>query len=134
MSWNQYIDNLIAQSSDNCDKACIIGFDGSQWTTKDHPSNLNLSAQEIATITRILKNRNDPTEFQSNGITVEGTKYTFLRQQENMILGKKKDHGAVTFQLADKCIVIGHTKEGSQQGNVNKGVSTVATYLKEAGY
>lgn len=54
MSWNTYIDNLIAQSSDNCDKACIIGFDGSQWTTKDHSNNFNLSTQEIATITRIL--------------------------------------------------------------------------------
>ena len=49
-------------------------------------------------------------------------------------LAKKKDHGAITFQLAEKCIVIGHTKEGGVQGNVNKGVGTVTSYLKENGY
>ena len=71
MSWNQYIDNLIAQSSQNCDKACIIGFDGSQWTTKEHPNNLNLSNQEIATITKIL------SKFSIYGSSVHDLKPSF---------------------------------------------------------
>jgi len=41
MSWDSYIDNLIAQTKDakgnsHCDKACIIGIDGSMWTTTAH--------------------------------------------------------------------------------------------------
>lgn len=34
------------------------------------------------------ENKTNPAEFQSNGITAEGVKYTFLRAQDNMILGK----------------------------------------------
>ena len=42
MSWDSYIDNLIAQSKDaggtvHVDKACIIGIDGgAKWTTDGH--------------------------------------------------------------------------------------------------
>ena len=42
MSWDSYIDNLIAQTKDSagtahCDKACIIGLDGgAPWTTPGH--------------------------------------------------------------------------------------------------
>ena len=42
MSWDSYIDNLIAQSKDtngtaHLDKACIIGLDGgASWTTAGH--------------------------------------------------------------------------------------------------
>ena len=44
MSWNAYIDNLIAQSKDasgrnNIDKACIIDIDGSRpWTENTYPN------------------------------------------------------------------------------------------------
>ena len=42
MSWDSYIDNLIAQTKDSngtahADKACIIGIDGgAKWTTDGH--------------------------------------------------------------------------------------------------
>jgi len=40
MSWDSYLDNLVAQTKDasgsaHCDKACIIGLDGgAPWTTQ----------------------------------------------------------------------------------------------------
>lgn len=42
MSWDSYIDNLVAQTKDasgtaHADKACIIGIDGgAAWTTSGH--------------------------------------------------------------------------------------------------
>ena len=47
MSWDSYIDNLIAQTKDasgnaHCDRACIIGLDGSQWTTAGHANALKV--------------------------------------------------------------------------------------------
>lgn len=48
MSWDSYIDNLIAQTQDasdtaHCDKACIIRLDGgAPWTTSDHPNALTV--------------------------------------------------------------------------------------------
>ena len=42
MSWDQYLDNLVAQSRDSTganhvDKACIVGIDGgARWTSDSH--------------------------------------------------------------------------------------------------
>ena len=52
MSWDSYIDNLIAQTKDpsgnaHCDKACIIGMDGSQWTTAGHANALKVCANGV---------------------------------------------------------------------------------------
>lgn len=56
MSWDSYIDNLLAQTKDasgtpQADRACIIGLDGgAPWTTAGHASALKvrtiLSAME----------------------------------------------------------------------------------------
>lgn len=50
MSWDSYIDNLIAQTKDasgetHCDKACIIGLDGGvAWTSAGHANALQVTA------------------------------------------------------------------------------------------
>jgi len=49
MSWDSYIDNLIAQSKDgggqaHVDKVCIIGIDGgAQWTSNTHANALKVA-------------------------------------------------------------------------------------------
>jgi len=56
MSWNNYIDSLIAQTKDvtgtvHCDKACTIGIDdGISWTGQTHNNALKLQMQEGQTI------------------------------------------------------------------------------------
>lgn len=48
MSWDSYIDNIIAQSKNSCgmahvDKACIIGLDGGAfWNSPSHPNALKV--------------------------------------------------------------------------------------------
>jgi len=135
MSWDSYIDNLISQSRDSagdphCDKACIIGKDGSQWTTSAHANNLNLTGEEASTIATALNGKSF-SGLQANGIYAEGMKYQFLREEDGkLVLGKKKDNGALTLQASKTAVVIGHTKEGGQQGNTNKGVAVIAEYLE----
>ena len=139
MSWDSYIDNLIAQTKDasgtaHCDKACIIGLDGGAgWTSDGHANAFKMSAQEKANVATIFKSQ-DFTGFMSHGIHAEGVKYQFLREEDKKtVFGKKKDHGAITLQTSKTAIVIGHTAEGCQQGNVNKGVATIAEYLESLG-
>lgn len=135
MSWDSYIDNLIAHTKDstgsaNADKACIIGLDGSKWTTDGAAQAIKITAAEAATIGKAFKSR-DFSPFMSSGVTVEGIKYQFLREEDNkLVLAKKKDQGALTLQTSKTGVVIGHTKEGGQQGNTNKGVATIAEYLE----
>jgi len=132
MSWDSYIDNLLGHAGDHADKACIIGMDGSKWTTDDHASSLKVTPAEAATIGRAFTGK-DFTPFQAAGVMVEGVKYQFLKGDENVVLGKRKEHGALTLQSSKTAIVIGHTKEGSSQGNTNKAVGVIADYLESLG-
>jgi len=136
MSWDSYLDNLVAQTKDStgtahCDRCCIIGLDnGGPWTTAHHPSALLLQGAEGVNIAKCFKSR-DFTAMMATGIFIEGEKYQFLREEDKKLaLGKKKDFGSVTMQCSKTAIVIGHTKEGCQQGNVNKGVGIIAEYLE----
>jgi len=129
MSWDSYIDNLLGHAGGNADKACIIGLDGSKWTS-DTPANaLKITAAEAATIGKAFRSK-DFSPLQASGIHIEGIKYQYLRNDENVALGKKKDHGAITLQASKSAVVIAHTAEGQQQGNVNKAVGVIAEYLE----
>lgn len=139
MSWDSYIDNLIAQTKDSsgtahADRACIIGLDGgAKWTTDGHPNALKLQSEEGANIARCFKSK-DFSQFMASGIRAEGVKYQFLREEDGkLVLGKKKDEGAITLQASKTAIVIAHCPEGRQQGNINKGVAVIAEYLESLG-
>ena len=72
--------------------------------------------------------------FQASGIRAEGVKYQYLREEDGkIVLGRMKDNGAITMQCSKTAIVIAHTKEGSQQGNVNQAVAVIAEYLESVG-
>lgn len=132
MSWDSYIDNLLGHGAGHTDLACIVGKDGSKWTTDGHGSAIKITPAEAANIGRAFTS-GDFTTFQASGIVIAGVKYQFLRGDENIVLGKKKDNGAVTLQSSKTAIVIGHTKEGSSQGNTNKAVGVIAEYLESLG-
>jgi len=129
MSWDSYIDNLLGHSATHGDMACIIGMDGSKWTTDGHPNSLKITLDEAATISNCFEN-SDWTPCQASGVVISDVKYQFLRADENVVLAKKKDNGAITMQKSKTAIVIGHTKEGASQGNVNKAVGIIAEYLE----
>ena len=70
----------------------------------------------------------------SGGVRAGGEKYQFLRvEDDKVVLAKKKGSGAITLQASKTAIVIGHCPEGSQQGNLNKGVAVIAEYLESLG-
>ncbi|XP_038058890.1 profilin-like [Patiria miniata] len=138
-SWDSYIDNLIAQSKDasgttHVDKACIIGLDGgAQWTTDNHPNALKLTQTERTHIASAFKSKNF-TPFMTDGITAEGTKYNFLREEDGKkVYAKIRGQGALSLQVSKTAIVIAHCPEGLQQGNANKAVGVIAEYLESLG-
>lgn len=138
MSWDSYIENLIAQSTDSygnvhADRACIIGLDGSKWTTDDHPNAIKLSPCEAVAIGRAFK-KEDFSAFMANLVQAEGLSYTFLREMDKkVVFAKFKGNGALTLQRSKTAVIIGHTAEGSQQGTVNVAVARIADYLELLG-
>lgn len=139
MSWDSYLDNLIAQSKDgtgttHIDACCIIGIDGgAKWTSDGHGKALKLTPEEGAAIARCFKGK-DFTHFMGSGIHAAGMKYQFLREEDKKVVyAKKKGFGAVTIQASKTALVIAHCPEGGQQGNTNKGVAVIAEYLESLG-
>ena len=136
MSWDSYLDNLVAQTKDatgatHADKACIIGLDGGgKWTTDGHANAFKLSPDEGAKIAQCFKSK-DFTAFMAGGIRAEGEKYNFLREEDKKVVyAKKKGSGAITIQASKTALVIAHCPEGGQQGSTNKGVAVIAEYLE----
>ncbi|XP_057298882.1 profilin-like [Hydractinia symbiolongicarpus] len=134
MSWDGYIDNIIGRAKNSsCDKACIIGLDGGgPWTTAANANNITLAAGEGQKIAAALKSQQFDA-FQANGIWVAGLKYQFLRSvDDNCVLGKKKDNGAITIMKSKTAVVIAHTKEGGQHGDTNAAVESIVQYLESS--
>ena len=137
MSWNDYIDTLIAQSRDSsgnahADRACIIGLDGSKWTNDDHPNALKVTSEEAYKISRAFKEK-DVTTFMVGMFHAERQCYTFREMDKMMILDHLKSYDALMLQCTKEAIVIGHTAEGSQQEKVNVAVGAVADHLESLG-
>ena len=137
MSWDSYIDNLIAQTKDangvaHCDKACIIGMDGSNWTTHNHPNAVKLHGNESRTIAKCFKTK-DFRYFMTEMVQVEGRSHTFIKEEDGKIVYARWSKSGYTLQASKTAIVIGHCPEGSQHGNLNKGVAVIAEYLESVG-
>ena len=132
MSWDGYIDSVLGKSKGNCDKVCIIGLEnGVCWTTAAHTSNLTGTPEEFQKIAGLMKSETFTT-FQTDGIVLGGIKYRFLRsdEDEGLVLGKLKESGAVTIQKTGTAVIIAHTIDGKNQGDVNTGVKEIVDYLK----
>ena len=92
-----------------------------------------MQANEGATIAQCFKNK-DFAAFTTSGVTVEGVRYIFLREEDKKIVyARNKGSGAITYQASKTAVVIAHCPEGSQQGNTNKGVGVIAEYLESLG-
>ena len=117
----------------HCDKACIIGMDGSNWTTHGHPNAVKLQGCESRNIARCFKTE-DFTPFMATMVYLEGQSYTFIKEEDGKIVyAKQKEKGGYTLQASKTAIVIGHCPEGCQHGNLNKGVAVIAEYLESLG-
>ena len=138
MSWDSYIDNLIAQSKDasgnaHADMACIIGLDGgAKWTSDQHPCALKLSQREASVIARCFKEKNFRPFMQDmeSLVDVEGAAWIFLREIDSKIVYARASGQGLTLQATKTAVVIAHTPGGAQQGNTNKAVGVIAEYLE----
>ena len=140
MSWDDYITSLVGHSNAaNCahiDKACLIDVNsGAQWTTDGHPNAFHSSDAERSKLAAEMK-KGDKSGLGATGIVLGGTKYQFLRYDEDAgaAYGKKKGEGAITVHKSKQVMIIAHCPEGGQHGICNNAVSKVIAYLAEAGY
>ncbi|KAK9369005.1 profilin [Lipomyces kononenkoae] len=126
MSWQAYVDNLVA--STKVDKAVIYSRAGdSAWAQS---VGFNLSPTEIS---EIVKGFDNSSGLQANGLHAQGIKYFMLRADDRSIYGKKGAEGLVIVRTK-QTILIGHYPEGVQPGEATKIVEQLADYLISVGY
>ncbi|XP_031557490.1 profilin-P-like [Actinia tenebrosa] len=128
MGWQQFIDESLLGTS-QVSKAAIHGLDGKRYASSADFVVLPSEAQAI--ISAITK---DPTPLYSKGVTLNNSKYMFIRVEPgraiNCCRGKE---GAVAIKT-NKCLLIGGYTEGMQAGSCWAVLEKLAEYFRANGY
>jgi len=123
--WDAWINPLVEAKA--CKSVGIYGHDGSPWAQS---KGFSVSAQEVKTI---LQGIGKPDAFAASGVMVAGTKYMFLRAQDNYVFGKKGASGSGAYKTP-KALIIGVYDENTQAGTFNAALGKQADALANAGY
>ena len=131
-AWDTYIkNNLINLSEGSVDQACVIGVeDVIKWTTEKQPHTLKMTSGELSAIVNAMKT-GSMTGFYASGLMVGEMKFNFLRGDDKMMMGKRKDHGGLYIQRTKRTIIVAHYPEGKQPGNCNKAAGKLCDWMEQ---
>ncbi|KAM9790358.1 profilin 2 like isoform X1 [Syngnathus acus] len=139
MSWQNYVENLMADGS--CQDSAIVGYLDAKyvWAAHDGGTFNNITSQEIDVLVG-----KDRETFYTCGLTLGSKKCSVLRdslQDEGdwtMDMRTKSQGGEPTYNIsvgrAGQVLVIIMGKEAIHGGNLNKKAHEMAEYLRKAGY
>ena len=118
-----YIANL--QATGQVEDGAICGLDGTAWT-----GGLALTKVEGAALVAGFE---DPSGLRSRGIVVAGTKFMFIQQNAEMIIGKLGQGGITIFKTGQTLLICTYNQDMSPANNA-KEVGKMADYLMEVGH
>ncbi|XP_020329030.2 profilin-2-like [Oncorhynchus kisutch] len=139
MSWQSYVDNLMADGS--CQDTAIVGYTDAKYVWASFPGGtfVNITAEEIDIIVG-----KDREAFFCGGLTLGQKKCSVIRDSLHadgdwtMDIRTKSQGGEPTYNVsigkAGKALVLVMGKEGVHGGQLNKKAYTMADYLRKSGY
>ncbi|CDQ85094.1 profilin-2 [Oncorhynchus mykiss] len=139
MSWQGYVDNLMADGS--CQDSAIVGYTDSKYVWASFPGGtfVNITVEEIDIIVG-----KDREAFFCGGLTLGQKKCSVIRDSLHadgdwtMDIRTKSQGGEPTYNVsigkAGKALVLVMGKEGVHGGQLNKKAYTMAEYLRKSGY
>ncbi|XP_049453938.1 profilin-2-like isoform X2 [Epinephelus fuscoguttatus] len=139
MSWQSYVENLMADGS--CQDSAIVGYTDAKYVWAAHAGGTfnNITSQEIDVL--IGKDRET---FYTNGLTLGSKKCSVLRDSLHddgdwtMDIRTKSSGGEPTYNVsvgrAGKVLVLVMGKEAVHGGSLNKKAYGMADYLRKSGY
>ncbi|XP_048095202.1 profilin-2-like isoform X2 [Alosa alosa] len=139
MSWQSYVDNLMADGS--CQDSAIVGYTDAKyvWAASLGGTFTNITPEEIDVI--VGKDREG---FFTCGLTLGKKKCSVIRDSLlvegdwTMDIRTKSQGGEPTYNItvgkAGKALVLVMGKEGVHGGQLNKKAFTMAEYLRKSGY
>ncbi|XP_030289892.1 profilin-2 isoform X1 [Sparus aurata] len=139
MSWNSYVENLMADGS--CQDSAIVGYTDAKYVWASHVGGTftNITPEEIDVLTG-----KDREGFFTNGLTLGSKKCSVIRDSLlidgdwTMDIRTKSQGGEPTYNItvgrAGKALVFVMGKEGVHGGQLNKKAFQMAEYLRKSGY
>ncbi|KAJ0011770.1 hypothetical protein NQD34_012745 [Periophthalmus magnuspinnatus] len=139
MSWQSYVDNLMADGS--CQDGAIVGYTDAKYVWASHSGGTfcNITSQEIDSL--ISKDR---TSIFTHGLILGSKKCSVLRDnlqddgEWTMDIRTKSQGGEPTYNIsvgkAGKVLVLVMGKEGVHGGGLNKKAFSMAKYLRDSGF
>ncbi|XP_056894547.1 profilin-2-like isoform X2 [Takifugu flavidus] len=139
MSWQSYVDNLMADGS--CQDAAIVGFTDAKyvWASFVGGTFANMTPEEIDVLTG-----KDRESFFTSGMTLGCKKCSVIRDSLQvdgdwtMDIRTKSQGGEPTYNVsvgkAGKVLVLVMGKEGVHGGGLNKKAYSMAKYLRDSGF
>ncbi|XP_008284465.1 profilin-2-like isoform X3 [Stegastes partitus] len=139
MSWQSYVDNLMADG--DCQDSAIVGYTDSKYVWGAYEGGIfgKITSQEIDALVG-----KDRETFHTNGLTLGAKRCSVLRDSLftdgdcTMDIRTKSQGGEATFNIsvgrAEKVLVLVMGKEGVHGGGLNKKAYTMAKYLRESGF
>ncbi|KAM6921448.1 profilin-2 isoform 2-T2 [Xenentodon cancila] len=139
MSWQSYVDNLMADGS--CQDSAIVGYADAKyvWASFNGGTFTNITPDQIDVL--VGKDREG---FFTSGLTLGSKKCSVIRDSlhvENdftMDIRTKSQGGEPTYNVsvgkAGKVLVLVMGKEGVHGGGLNKKAYSMAKYLRDSGF
>ncbi|XP_027883094.1 profilin-2-like isoform X2 [Xiphophorus couchianus] len=139
MSWQSYVDNLMADGS--CQDSAIVGYTDAKyvWASVNGGAFSNITASEIDVL--VGKDREN---LFTTGLTIGTKKCSVLRDSLSaegdwtMDVRTKSQGGEPTYNItigrAGKILVLVMGKEGVHGGGLNKKAYSMAKYLRDSGF
>ncbi|XP_017275849.1 profilin-2-like isoform X2 [Kryptolebias marmoratus] len=139
MSWQSYVENLMADGS--CQDSAIVGYTDAKYVWAAHAGGIfnSITVQEIDVLVG-----KDRETFYTNGLTLGSKKCSVLRDslQDDgdwtMDIRTKSQGGEPTYNIsvgrAGKVLVLVMGKEGVHGGGLNKRAYAMAKYLRDSGF
>ncbi|CAJ1071956.1 profilin-2-like isoform X2 [Xyrichtys novacula] len=139
MSWQSYVENLMADGS--CQDSAIVGYTDAKYVWAAHAGGTfnNITSQEIDVLVG-----KDRETFYTCGLTLGSKKCSVLRDSLHddgdwtMDIRTKSQGGEPTYNIAvgraGKVLVLVMGKEGVHGGGLNKKAYSMAKYLRDSGF
>nr|XP_020452444.1 profilin-2 isoform X2 [Monopterus albus] len=139
MSWQSYVDNLMADGS--CQDAAIVGYTDAKYVWASFVGGIfaNITPEEIDVL--VGKDREG---FFTGGLTLGDKKCSVIRDSLQidgdwtMDIRTKSQGGEPTYNVsvgrAGKVLVLVMGKEGVHGGGLNKKAYSMAKYLRDSGF
>lgn len=126
MSWQQYVDNLMATG--HMTSVGIFGLDGSPWAVS---TTQQLKQEHIKTVIAAVS---DSSKVSSGLQLAPEERYIFLRNDPGVFLIlKKQQHGIIAYK-SNQAVLIGVHDEKYKSEAILNDLGKVVDYLVKHGY